>query len=160
MAPGVQRLGAGTWRPSPEVGAYCSQPGGSCSPAYGCRQRIRWLLGDRVSRAEVDPQLLLHWPNVFEVTRIAADELLDPSQNLRPGSQITETRKPSDEPLRLADFNHPPNVASWLRPRNAALLVPIKDDTSFERYMGGPSLRDGPALRGPHKNPKSLPVQS
>jgi hypothetical protein len=40
------------------------------------------------------------------------------------------------------------------------LLVPIKDDTSFERYMGGPSLRDGPALRGPHKNPKSLPVQS
>lgn len=25
---------------------------------------------------------------------------------------------------------------------------------SFERYMGGPSLRDGPALRGPHKNPK------
>ena len=25
----------------------------------------------------------------------------------------------------------------------------------LERYMGGPSIRDGPALRGPHKNPKS-----
>jgi hypothetical protein len=27
-----------------------------------------------------------------------------------------------------------------------------------ERYMGGPSLRDAPALRGTHKIPKSLPV--
>jgi len=30
---------------------------------------------------------------------------------------------------------------------------------SFERYLGGPSLRDSPAPRGPRKNPKSLPVQ-
>ncbi len=72
-------------------------------------------------------------PNGFDVTRIAADEALDPGQNLRLGSQITEARKPSDEPLCLADFNHPLTVAPWLRPRNAGLLAPIKDETSFER---------------------------
>lgn len=48
-------------------------------------------------------------------------------------NQITGTRKPSDEPLCLADFNHPKTVASWLRLRYAALLAPVKDDTSFER---------------------------
>jgi hypothetical protein len=74
-------------------------------------------------------------PNGFDVTRIAADEVLDPGQNIRPGSQITETRKPSDEPLCLADFNHPLTVAPWLRPRNAGLLAPIKDNTSFERSV-------------------------
>jgi hypothetical protein len=37
-----------------------------------------------------------------------------------------------DEPLCLADFNHTPTVAAWLRPRNAALLAPVKDDTSLE----------------------------
>lgn len=48
------------------------------------------------------------------------------------GPQITQTRKPSDEPLCLADFNHPPTVASWLRTRNASLLL-AKGNTSFER---------------------------
>jgi hypothetical protein len=38
-----------------------------------------------------------------------------------------------DEPLCLADFNHTPTVAAWLRQRKAALLAPFKDDTSFER---------------------------
>lgn len=71
--------------------------------------------------------------NGLDVTRIASDEALDPGQNLRPGSQITEIRKPSDEALCLADFNHPPTVASWLRTRNAALLAPIKGNTAFER---------------------------
>jgi hypothetical protein len=81
----------------------------------------------------VDPQLLHACPNGFDVTRIAADEAHDPGQKLRPGSQITETCKPSDEPLCLADFNLPPTVAAWLRPRNEALPAPAKDDTSFER---------------------------
>ena len=64
---------------------------------------------------------------------MTADEALDPGQNLRPGSQITETRKPSDKLLCLADFNHLPAVAPWLRSRNAAWLGPIKENTSFER---------------------------
>jgi hypothetical protein len=38
-----------------------------------------------------------------------------------------------DEPLCLADFNHTPTVAAWLRQRKAALLAPFKDDTSFEQ---------------------------
>jgi len=88
---------------------------------------------DPVPRAVVDPQLRHAGPNGLDVTRIAADEALDPGLNLRPGPQITETRKPSDEPLCLADFNHKPTVAGWLRQRNAALLAPFKDDTSFER---------------------------
>jgi len=71
-------------------------------------------------------------PNGLDVTRIASDEALDPGENLRPGSQITEIRKPSDEALCLADFNDPPTVASWLRTRNAALLAPIKGNTAFE----------------------------
>lgn len=66
-------------------------------------------------------------------TRIAADEVLDPGQNLRSGPQITETRKPSDEPLCLANFNVPLPIASWLRTHNTALLAPAKDHTSFER---------------------------
>lgn len=65
--------------------------------------------------------------------RIAADEALDPGQNLHPDPQITETRKPSDEPLCLADFNDPPTLASWLRTHNTDLLASAKDHTSFER---------------------------
>ena len=65
---------------------------------------------------------------------MTADEALDPGQNLRPGSQITETRKPSDKLLCLVDFNHLPVVVSWLRSCNAAWLGPIKDNTSFERW--------------------------
>jgi hypothetical protein len=65
--------------------------------------------------------------------RIAADEALDLGQNLHPGPQITETRKPTDEPLCLAGFNHVLTVASWLRSRNAAMPPPIKGNTSFER---------------------------
>ena len=88
---------------------------------------------DPVSRAVVDPQLRHAGPNGLDVTRIAADEAFDPGQNLRPASQITQTLKLSDEPLCLEDFNHQPTVASWLRSRNAALQVPIKHDTSYER---------------------------
>ena len=84
-------------------------------------------------RAVVDPLLRYTGPNGLDVTRIAADEALDPGQNLRPGSQITEIRKPSDEALCLADFNHPPTVVSRLRQRNAALLAPIKGNTAIER---------------------------
>ncbi|MFN4865456.1 MAG: hypothetical protein ACK5GZ_03930 [Cyanobium sp.] len=72
-------------------------------------------------------------PNGLDVTRVAADEAFDPDLNLRPGLEITQTRKPLDEPLCLADFNHTPTVAAWLRQRKAALLAPFKDDTSFER---------------------------
>jgi hypothetical protein len=88
---------------------------------------------DPVSGALVDPQLRHAGPNRLDVTRIGADEMLDPGLNPRSGFQITETLKLSGEPLCLADFNHPPTVASKLWPRNAALLAPIKDDTSFER---------------------------
>jgi hypothetical protein len=66
-------------------------------------------------------------------TRIAADEALDPGQNLRSGPQITEIRKPTVEPLCLAVFNDPLTVASWLRTHNTALLALAKDHTSFER---------------------------
>jgi len=88
---------------------------------------------DPEPRAVVDPHLRRACPNGLYVTRISADEALDTDQKLRPGSQITKTSKPSDEPLCLAVFNHPPTVAPRLRSRNAALPAPIKDNTSFER---------------------------
>ena len=48
-------------------------------------------------------------------------------------SQVAKTLKPTYEPLCLADLNHAPTVAPWLRQRNAALLAPIKGNTAFER---------------------------
>jgi hypothetical protein len=99
---------------------------------------------DPVARAVVDPQLGHASPNGLDVTRIAADEALDPGENLRPAPQITETRKPSDESLCLADFNHAPTVAPWLRSRNAALLTSLRHDTSFER-------RPSPARKELHR---------
>jgi hypothetical protein len=83
-------------------------------------------------KAVVDPQLRHAGPNGLDVTRIAADEALDPGQNLRPAFQITQTCKPSDEPRCLAALNHPTTVAFWLRPDNAVLPAPIKEVTSFE----------------------------
>jgi len=50
-------------------------------------------------------------PNGLDATRIAANEALAPCQNLIPAPQMTQAYKPSDEPLSLADFNHPPAVA-------------------------------------------------
>ena len=88
---------------------------------------------DAVSRAKVDPQLRNARPDGFGVARIAADEAFDPGQDLRPASQVAKTLKPTDEPLCLADLNHAPTVAPWLRQRNAALLAPIKGNTAFER---------------------------
>jgi hypothetical protein len=41
----------------------------------------------------------------------------------------------------LAAFNYFPTVAFWLPAGNAALLALIKDDTSFERCMGGSGIR-------------------
>jgi len=48
-------------------------------------------------------------------------------------SQISKTLKALGEQLCLADFKYSPTVAWWLRQRDAALLTPIKNDTSFER---------------------------
>jgi hypothetical protein len=90
----------------------------------------------RESRAVVDPQLRNASPNGLDITRIAADKALNPGQNLRPASQSTQTLKPSDERLCLTDFNLPPTEATWLRKLNAALLAPIKLDTSFELLFG------------------------
>ena len=84
-----------------------------------------------VSRAVVDPQLRHARPNGLDVTWIATDEALDPGLNLRPASQITETVKPSGEPLCLADFNRTPTVARWLRLRDAALLAPFRAHRSL-----------------------------
>lgn len=70
---------------------------------------------DRVSRTIVDTQLGHPGPNGLDVTMIAADKPLVPGQSLRPGSQITETRKPSEEPLCLADVKNVPTLASWLQ---------------------------------------------
>ena len=102
---------------------------------------------DPVARAVVDPQLGHASPNGLDVTRIAGDEALDPGENLRPAPQITETRKPSDEPLCLADFNYVPTVAPWLRPRNAALSAPIKGNTAFEPCMGGSDIHSAMGCR-------------
>ena len=84
-------------------------------------------------RNSATPQLRHAGPNGLDVARIAADKALDSGQNLRPGSQITETRKPSDEPLCLADFDYPPTIAFWLRPLNPGLRALIMDDNPFER---------------------------
>lgn len=64
----------------------------------------------------VDPQLRHACPYRPDITRIAANEALNPGLNLRLGPQITKTPKPSSELLCTADFKHLNSVAPWLRP--------------------------------------------
>jgi hypothetical protein len=85
----------------------------------------------------LDPRKLLYLKHGFffgvHDAKDATDEIRNAGQYLRPALQITQTLKPSDEALCLANFKLALTVATWLRPRNASLLVPIKDDTTFER---------------------------
>jgi hypothetical protein len=74
-------------------------------------------------------------PDGPDVPRIAANEALNPGQNLRPALQITQTLKPSEEALCLADFNHPPTVASWPLQRNTALLAPKRATLSLNTLL-------------------------
>ena len=60
-------------------------------------------------------------------------EVSNPGMSHGSSHQITATLVQVGEELCLAEFNHASPVAAWPRPRNAALLAPIKDDTSFER---------------------------
>jgi hypothetical protein len=58
---------------------------------------------------------------------------IHPGLITRSVSQISKTLKVLGEQLPLAECKYSPPVAWWLRQRDAALLAPIKDATSFER---------------------------